>query len=147
MTSKISCCGLRAKEEEGSYYHSFRTAISGFPNFTDTRVSADLDTSVRTAGYVLLVVIAATSDLLKLKLSTVMPRHFPFFEMFQVPGNFCMTDVPAISITVGDSTGKEERKYGFDMLTSHKGRLFHFPCCFLFREGHIQLVSWQESHR
>lgn len=70
-----------------------------------------------------------------------MPKHFPFFEMFQVPGSFCITNVPAISITVGENPGKEE---SFDMLTSHNGRLFRFIGCFLFREGKIQLVSWRE---
>lgn len=81
------------------------------------------------AGYVLLVIISTTWDLLaalKSKLGTVMPENFPFFEMFQVPRIVCTTNMPAISITVGENTGKEERKYGFDMLTSHSGRLFHF---------------------
>ena len=63
-----------------------------------------------------------------------MPENFPFFEMFQVPGTVCTTSMPAISITVGENTGKEERKYGFDMLTSHSGRLFRFmPASFAER--------------
>ena len=71
---------------------------------------------------------------MKSKLSTVMPENFPFFEMFQVPGIVCTTSMPAISITVGENTGKEERKYGFDMLTSHSGRLFRFmPASFAER--------------
>jgi hypothetical protein len=56
---------------------------------------------------------------LKPTFTTVMPKNFRFFEMPQVPGSFCINNLPVISITVGESIGKEESKDGFDMLTSY----------------------------
>lgn len=111
MTSKVSCCALKAKHEEERHDYSLGITISGFPNFSDAHVSVYLELSIHMAGDILLASVSVTSDLsavLKPKLTTEMPEHFPFFEMPQVPGSFCITNLPAIFIMVGESTGKEE---------------------------------------
>lgn len=74
-------------------------------------VSVYLEMSIHMAGDVLLAIVSVTSDfpaVLKPKLTTEMLKYFCFFEMSQVPGSFCITNLPAIFIKLGESTGKEE---------------------------------------
>lgn len=49
----MSCCGLKAKDEEERHDYSLGIIISCLPDFTDLHVSAELDRSTRMAGYVL----------------------------------------------------------------------------------------------
>lgn len=146
MTSQMSCCALKAQDEEERHYYSLGIIISWLPDFTDLCVSAELETSARMVGSVLSSPQLETWQGWSRNSPPRCPRiSAPWKNPVSQEVSAFLTCQP---YPLQWKTAQEKKKYDFDMLTSHNGRLWengnHFVWCFLFREGKIQLASWQE---
>lgn len=74
-----------------------------------------------------------------------MPRNFRFLEMPQVPGSFCISNLPAISITVGEVPRKGRKKsWLWYVNISRWWNILCYKLLPLWR-GHSS-ASWQEKH-